>query len=64
MFVLIVKQRGATQEHPLCDGHTLVGRGQTCDVVINDDSTSGARAALVHAGQVERHDLRWSRGRP
>jgi len=35
MFVLIVSQRDTTAEHPLCDGHTIVGRGQHCNVVIN-----------------------------
>ena len=63
MFVLIVKQRGTTQEHPLCDGHTLVGRGQTCDVIINDDSISRQHARLVvHAGQVELNDLQSRNG--
>jgi adenylate cyclase len=63
MFVLIVNQRGTTQEHPLCDGHTIVGRGQTCDVVINDDSISRQHARLVvHAGQVELNDLQSRNG--
>ena len=63
MFVLIVKQRGTTQEHPLCDGHTIVGRGQSCDVVINDDSISRQHARLVvHAGQVHLNDLQSRNG--
>ena len=58
MFVLIVNERGSTREHPLCQGHTIVGRGQTCDVVINDDSISRQHARLVvHAGDVELNDL-------
>jgi adenylate cyclase len=63
MFVLIVNERGGTREHPLCDGHTIVGRGPTCDVVINDDSISRQHARLVvHAGQVELNDLQSRNG--
>jgi hypothetical protein len=29
MFVLIVNQRGTTQEHPLCDGHTIANATST-----------------------------------
>jgi adenylate cyclase len=47
VFVLIVHQHGATQQHPLDDGHTIVGRGQQCDVVINDESISRQHARLV-----------------
>src|SRR6266849_5499060 len=47
MFVLIVKHHGSTQEYPLCEGRTVVGRAPQCDVVINDDSISRQHARLV-----------------
>jgi adenylate cyclase len=63
MFVLIVTQRGATQEFQLGEGRTIVGRGQNCDVVINDESISRQHARLVvHADQVDLSDLQSRNG--
>jgi adenylate cyclase len=63
MFVLIVTQRGATQEFQLGEGRTIVGRGQNCDVVINDESISRQHARLVvRADQVELSDLQSRNG--
>jgi adenylate cyclase len=58
VFVLIVNPRGASQEHRLTEGRSVVGRGQHCDVVINDDSISRQHARLVvRRGLVELADL-------
>src|SRR5262249_20606780 len=58
MFVLIVTQRGARQEFLLGEGRTILGRGQNCDVVINDESISRQHARLVvGADQVDVSDL-------
>ncbi|MBW8860862.1 MAG: FHA domain-containing protein, partial [Acidobacteria bacterium] len=63
MFVLIINQRGAPHEYRLCEGHTVVGRGLHCDVVINDESISRQHARLVvRAGQVELNDLQSRNG--
>jgi adenylate cyclase len=63
MFVLIVNQRGATQEFKLGEGRTIIGRGQNCDVVINDESISRQHARLVvHAELVELTDLQSRNG--
>jgi adenylate cyclase len=63
MFVLIVNQRGATHEYVLCEGRTVVGRGQNCDVVINDESISRQHARLVvRPDQVEVCDLQSRNG--
>ncbi|HMF95066.1 MAG TPA: FHA domain-containing protein, partial [Vicinamibacterales bacterium] len=63
MFVLIVTQRGTTQEFLLAEGRTMLGRGQNCDVVINDESISRQHARLVvGADQVELSDLQSRNG--
>ncbi|HJZ78392.1 MAG TPA: adenylate/guanylate cyclase domain-containing protein [Vicinamibacterales bacterium] len=63
MFVLIVTQRGARQEFLLGEGRTILGRGQNCDVVINDESISRQHARLVVGpDQVELSDLQSRNG--
>src|SRR5262245_6673013 len=63
MFVLIVTQRGITQEFLLAEGRTMLGRGQNCDVVINDESISRQHARLlVGDDQVELTDLQSRNG--
>src|SRR5262245_9287704 len=63
MFVLIVRQHGATQRHPLPEGRTIVGRGAHSDIVINDDSISRQHARLeVRADQVVVSDLQSRNG--
>src|SRR5262249_60704412 len=63
MFVLIVTQRGTTQEFLLDEGRTILGRGQNCDVVINDESISRQHARLVvGAHQVAVSDLQSRKG--
>jgi len=63
MFVLIVKHRGGTQQYPLCEGRTIVGRAPRCDVVINDDSISRQHARLiVGPDQVQLADLQSRNG--
>ena len=63
MFVLIVNQRGATHEYKLFEGRAIVGRGQNCDVVINDESISRQHASLVIGReQVEVTDLQSRNG--
>jgi len=63
MFVLIVKHRGSTQQYPLCEGRTVVGRAPQCDVVINDDSISRQHARLVvRPDEVQLSDLQSRNG--
>src|SRR4051812_9731991 len=63
MFILIVKQHGGTQEYPLPEGRTVVGRAGQCDVIINDDSISRQHARLeVRSGQVHVADLQSRNG--
>jgi adenylate cyclase len=58
MFVLVVTHHGAAHPYPLSEGRTVVGRGQNCDVVINDESMSRQHAEIiVRADQVEVSDL-------
>jgi adenylate cyclase len=63
MFVLIVRQHGASQQYQLCDGRTVIGRSLQCDVVINDDSISRQHARLVvRPDEVELTDLQSRNG--
>src|SRR5262249_22064687 len=63
MFVLIVNHHGVTQEFQLVEGRTIVGRGQNCDVVINDESISRQHARLVvRPDQVDLTDLQSRNG--
>jgi adenylate cyclase len=58
MFVLVVNQDGTPQRYPLAQGRSVVGRAQTCDIVINDHSISREHATLVVRGHsVELSDL-------
>jgi adenylate cyclase len=63
MFLLIVRQHGATQRYPLPEGRTIVGRAAQSDIVINDDSISRQHARLeVRAGEVVVADLQSRNG--
>jgi len=63
MFVLIVTYRGATERYPLCEGPTVIGRAQSCDVVINDESISRQHVRLtVRPDRVELTDLQSRNG--
>jgi adenylate cyclase len=63
MFFLIIKQHGGTQQYPLAEGKTIVGRATQCDIVINDDSISRQHARLdVRPDVVQLSDLQSRNG--
>jgi adenylate cyclase len=46
-LALRVNHRGQSEQHPLRDGRSVVGRAASCDIVLDDHSVSREHAALL-----------------